>query len=251
MKIKTIVLGWILLSITQVATSQITFGVHGGISFFRETQFDSPILTSGPVLVDRFTDGYYVALLTDIPIKNNFSIQGELSLIRKGRSQVKLENIKFINLGSDWRVENRYQFLEIPIIGKYHIDISQYLGLDLGLGVSVGYLLQYKYWFRENFIATSTNVEIPKNPEPHQLELNRWDMGPVVDIAFPTKTKFGNFIVGFRGSMDFKKLRSAIEIQGQTIPLGRSYNWGMVIYTGYTFGKNNFHKNRNPESELE
>lgn len=251
MKIKTIVLGWILMSITQTAISQVSFGVQGGISFFRETQFDNPIRTNDAELVDRFADGYYVALLTDIPIKNNFSIQGELSLIRKGRSQVKLENIQFPNYEDDWRQEDRYQFLEIPVIGKYHVEISQYFGLDLGVGFSVGYLLQYKYWLRENWRATSTTIDIPKNPGPNEFKLNRWDVGPLVDISFPTKTKFGHFNVGFRGSMDFKKIRSTFEVQGQTFSLGRSYNWGMMIYTGYTFNKNHSRKNRTSKINYE
>jgi hypothetical protein len=125
------------MSMYQTAISQVSFGVQGGASFFKILSSPDLIITDMNGMEQevsrRFSIGYYVALVADIPIKNNFSIQGELSIVRKGDAFVF--NAESFGFSSDLRSELRFQYVELPIMVKYKFLFGEKTGLELGMGI--------------------------------------------------------------------------------------------------------------------
>ena len=60
-------------------------------------------------------------------------------------------------------------------------------------------------------------------------------------MAVPVKAKFGNFKVGLRGSFDLTNIHS-YENDSSLILTRHVYNWGMMLYGGYTINKGHFGK---------
>lgn len=224
------------MCLCQTAISQVSFGVQGGASFFKLTSIEV-----SPELDRRFSHGYYAALVADISIKNNFSIQGELSIVRKGDALIAKEpNAYTIPIPNDWRSEVRATYLELPIMAKYNFGFGNKTGLELGMGVSAGYLLEVKMWTRSNGETSSEILEITDEYNINGVKSNRWDVAPIVDVAVPLKTSFGDIKMGLRGSFDLTDINS---YQDNSIAAERNtYNWGMIFYGGYTISKKHFGK---------
>lgn len=242
MKFKTIVLGWIVMCMCQAAISQVSFGVQGGASFFKVHRSTDIKITDMEGMEQnvprRFSAGYYVALVTDIPIKNNFSVQGELSIARKGEAFV----FNTFGIENDLRIEFRSQYLELPIMVKYKFLFGEKTGLELGVGLSAGYLLETKAWTKQYDKASSEeDLPILTDYNDDGVKTNRWDVSPIVDIAIPFKTGFGDFRIGLRGSFDVTNA-NFYEDDSSLIRTENLYNWGMMLYGGYTMNKGHFGK---------
>ena len=246
MKSRLFILTCSILFITSAAHAQVSFGVQTGASvFYIKNTTDESFSYSGYTRQELPIIGYYAALAVDIPIKNNFSIQSELSIIRKGKgTKIEVTEMNFFaELPGKWRYESRFEYIEIPVLAKYHLHFNEKIGLDLGFGISTGYLREETYWQKEKSEkSTSIDREI-SNEYKFGRKINRWDISPLLDISMPLNIGMGNMNFGYRLSFDtsdyFAYENKSIERLKPML-----YNWGMIFYVGYSLNKGDFKKEK-------
>ncbi len=240
MKIKTIVLGIIFMSMSQILFAQISFGVQGGLSMFKMAKFKTVEGAEQSDFTSSFLDGYYAEGYMDVAWKNNLSIQAGISLISKGEAQRITRNHEFYNASNDYRQETLLKFVELPVLAKYNLSLNEKVKLQLGAGVSAGYLYQIKNKIRQNWKVTTEEIAINTDPNS-PIKINRWDISPIADLSMSRMTKVGDFKVGFRGSFDLTN-QIKIEDNAPFEYVEKNYNWGMVFYAGYVINKGQFKK---------
>lgn len=125
-------------------------------------------------------------------------------------------------------------YLELPVILKYHIPLkSEKLGLDIGLGISLGYLIdQNQKIIHDNNVVHFQYETYDPNEYIFGMQTNSLDIAGILDISLPIYTKWGDIIIGSRISLDMNdhyQFKGVEEFEYEK----NIYNWGMIFYTGY------------------
>jgi len=109
----------VLFSITSIIAQEINFGVKGGVSI---AQFGG----------DRFgfgsfgtRTGFHIGGLVEIPLMENISLQPELLYSMKG------SNWSWTS-ASDGSSELKMDYIDIPLMGKYHLPFVSGLSAEAG-----------------------------------------------------------------------------------------------------------------------
>lgn len=225
------------MSISQISFSQVSYGFQGGVSFFEITKFNVPKeFQNDSDFKSSFVDSYYTELFTDVTVKNNFSTQIGISLLSKGEAIRIYKNEEAYGYPSDYRVETRLRYIELPMMAKYTVPLSRRVRLEFGGGMSVGYLFKAKNTTRMDWISTS--IEIPLNSNS-PINRNRWDVAIISDIAIRRKTIIGDLKVGFRSSFDLTH-QFNYDNSINLVYREKNYNWGLAFYAGYVINQGQF-----------
>ncbi len=222
------------MSMSIFSYTQIAAGFQAGLSFHQfQNYHKKENIPPSDEQNDLFKHGIYVALPIVYKINNQFSVQGELSFAHKGHKIIIRSNSVPISQNGDYiNIEYRLDYFEIPILIKRFIPIKN-KGFNIGMGISMGYLLNGKRLYFDSTQPTSEGIfplNLSNNFNTSGYKYNRWDASYLIDLSLPTITRYGTFVFGTRSSLDITSWL-IYEEQNSTNP--DIHNWGIMIYGGY------------------
>lgn len=134
-------LSLVLLVLSFSASAQISFGLRGAFTASTFTRFD---LIENVTPEFRFMPSGGGAVFVEIPVTNYFSVQPELSYIQKGFAIREGVNVGGEFLGIDIPVNGKINFrsdyVELPVLAKFHLGDKEAAHAYLAIGPSIGYL---------------------------------------------------------------------------------------------------------------
>lgn len=158
MKLQSITLGLLLLSITSFAQNSI--GFRGAFNASNVTKFD---------LIENITPEFKLqpagsgAVFIEIPLSPKFSIQPELVYIQKGFNVS--EGLKAggeflgVDIPINGKVSFRTNYVEIPLLAKVHLGPKDATHGYLMAGPSVGYMVDANMRIKVlNIFPLNTNL---------------------------------------------------------------------------------------------
>lgn len=129
---------FLIVSIVQAQTDQVTFGIKGGVNI--STITDKPIFANK--IVPRIS--YHIGGFIEIPISDNFAFQPELLYSEKGSRYTS--EIEFraspneIPVLVDQKLVTKLNYLTVPLLFKHYFSEEW----AIYIGPQVGYLISAK-----------------------------------------------------------------------------------------------------------
>ena len=134
-------LSLVLLGLSFGTAAQTSIGVRGAFTASTFTRFD---LIENVTPEFRFMPSGGGAVFAEIPVTSHFSVQPELSYIQKGFAIREGVNVGGEFLGIDIPVNGKINFrsdyIEVPVLAKFHLGDKQAAHYYLAIGPSLGYL---------------------------------------------------------------------------------------------------------------
>jgi len=156
----------IILALSVEAQKKTTLGITGGANF--------STLTSKEWKENDRKVGFYLGILTDIPLTNKFSIQSELLYATYG-ADVIVWTVPRLS-----EIEYSFDYIQIPIVGKLNI----YRGLSIEIGPSFNFLVREK-----GYRPGSTNIvdgdgNIIRNQKDIDPHGSKFELSGVVGVSY-------------------------------------------------------------------
>jgi len=192
----------VILALPVKAQNKTTFGITGGANF--------STLTSKEWKESDRKVGFYIGILTDIPLTNKFSIQPELLYATYG-SDVIVWTVPRLT-----KIEYSFDYIQIPIAGK--LDI--YRGLSIEIGPSFNFLVRekgYRPW-STNVVDIDGNIINQKDIDPHG---SKFEFSGLVGISYKLNKSW---------------VASARYIQGLSNPFNSQSRWENAKNNAFRIG---------------
>jgi hypothetical protein len=227
----------VLLLALVFATSvfaQSTIGLRAGVNL--ATMNNDPFEYANTDMDKGFMVGADIAIFSKINVTDIFSVQPEFHWVQKG---VKSTMTTTDNM--DVKMTYRINYLELPVLARFDIEVGESVSFNIYAGPSVGYALNRKF-IGENARLLGTEDPFEKGDVNEDIEWvteygndgvkdNRFDISAVGGIGLAFETEVGNFVVDARYSQD---LNNAVKYENTPDPEpDKYYNSGISITVGF------------------
>ena len=155
-----------ILALTVKAQKKTTLGINGGVNFSN--------LTSENYAESNRKVGFYIGILTEIPLTNKFSIQSELLYAAYG-ADVIVWTVPRLS-----EIEYSLDYIQIPIAGK--LDI--YRGLSIEIGPSFNFLVREKGYRPGSMNIVDGNGNIIKNQKDIDPHGSSFELSGLVGVSY-------------------------------------------------------------------
>lgn len=202
MKKILLILSIIILASSVKAQNKTVVGITGGANFSS--------LTSKEWKESNRKVGFYLSILTDIPLTNKLSLQSELVYVTYG-ADVIVWTLPRLS-----KIEYSFDYIQIPIEGKLEI----YRGLSIEMGPSFNFLVRekgYRPW-STNVFDVDGNIINQKDIDPHE---SKFEFSGLVGISYELNKSW---------------VVSARYIQGLSNPFNSQSHWDVAKNNAFRFG---------------
>jgi hypothetical protein len=166
MKKILLLLSIIILALSVKAQKKTILGITGGANF--------STLTSKEWKESDRKVGFYLGILTDIPLTNKFSIQSELLYATYG-ADVIVWTVPRLS-----EIEYSFDYIQIPIAGK--LDI--YRGLSIEIGPSFNFLVREKGYRPGSMNIVDGDGNIIRNQKDIDPYGSNFELSGLVGVSY-------------------------------------------------------------------
>jgi len=142
--------------------------------------------------------GFSVALVLDIGITENFSVQPEIAFIQKGFNQE--ETFEIFGETFTVKADQIVNHIDVPILAKYAFVNSETLVVYAAVGPVLGYAISGKYKVESNGEKETMDINFDDDG------INRFDFGASFGAGAGFGVGPGHIIVDLRYVMGFSNL---------------------------------------------
>ena len=206
--------------------AQVSLGFKGGMHY-ANVNIDG--IPDNLATRTKYINNLSFGLVSEIPLGGGFSVQPELSFLKKGfKINEGLDLGVFgvpLPLGVKAQVEMKY--IDLPILGKYNVDLNERLNAYVVAGPAFGYARSAKV----QTIATVI-VEIPISTNTIDLSnenAERFEVSGTIGAGLAFNTYKGKLFADARYTHGFSKIDNISLIDTKSSNKGFGFNVGYLI----------------------
>jgi hypothetical protein len=212
---KLLIIALVLSSVTSYA--QISIGLRSGLQFSKIAFSGDDVIQEEIDLIKNIS-GTNFAIPIEFKVSDKFSVQPELSLSQRGY------RVKIDFLGLPLSVRTRFNYFEMPILGKLSLG-SGNTKFNLLAGPSIGYALSGNTWDGEKTVDFDFKGQ----------GFKRFDFGLQFGGGLSFKVGPGNLFVDTRYLLGLANLNDSKDLSVKGTTRGLGFNLGYLYQLG---GKN-------------
>ena len=173
MKRVLLIISIAILTLTVKAQRKTMFGITGGVNLSN--------ITSENYLESNRKTGFYLGILTEIPITNKFSIQSELLYATYGADV----SIRVPGPGP-MEVEYSLDYIQIPVLGKIYI----YRNLSIEIGPLLNFLVREEGYRPGAPDIVDENGNFIRNQTDIDPNGSRFELSGLVGVSYKLNNKW-------------------------------------------------------------
>lgn len=177
-----------ILTQTLEAQQKTTLGITGGVNFSN--------ITSENYVESNRKIGFYLGLLTEIPLTNKFSIQSELLYATYGADVA----VRVPGPGP-MEVEYSLDYIQVPVLGKIYI----YRNLSIEIGPAFNFLVREKGYRPGAPDIVDENGNFIRNQTDIDPDGSRFELSGLVGVSYKLNKKWvvsARFTKGLSNAFD-------------------------------------------------